>query len=252
MQQLIKALLVDDEVAALQTLEGMLAEYCPQIKIIGAATNTSEAIKFCNQHQPHVVFLDIEMPPGSDGFEFIRLSSPHKFGVIITTAHPDYAIRAIQHFQPWGYLVKPFEPTELIASVQIAQQKLPTPPPATNTRRQGLIIPDQRKGNIVIHFDDVLFLASEQATVDIVVRKKDKDVRYTVYRPLKEFEQELPASEFCRTHRSYLVNLAWVDRFERTGRNGMLHLANDTHRVEVSSQKMEEFVERFEAYLKGG
>lgn len=249
MHQPIHALLVDDEASALQILQGMLAECCPQVKVIGTAANLIQAVHFCQQNQPNVVFLDIEMPPLGDGFDFIRLSQPNTFGVIVTTAYPDYALRAIRLLQPWDYLVKPYGPAELMASVQIAQQKLPTlPQPASPP--QGLMVTDQRQGNVALRLSEVLYFVADHATVDVVVFRQQKEKRFTVYRPLKEFETELAQADFCRTHHRYLVNLAWVERYERTGRNGLIHLTNGT-RVEISVQKMDDFVARFEAYIRG-
>lgn len=249
MQAPIPTLLVDDELSALETLQGMLESCCPQIKVIGTACSVVDALTFCQKNTPQLVFLDIEMPPMGNGFEFVRLSQPNKFGIIITTAYPDYAVSAIQTLQPWGYLIKPYEPTELIASVKVALQKLPDiiPPP---NKRQGILISDHRLGNIVVRLSEILYIVSSNSTVDIVVFKQNREIRYTVYRSLKDIENELPWTEFCRTHNRFIVNMASVERYERTGRNGLIHLYNGTQ-IDISVQKMDDFVMRFEAHLQG-
>ncbi|HUM27113.1 MAG: LytTR family DNA-binding domain-containing protein [Saprospiraceae bacterium] len=245
----IKAILVDDEPIALSALQKILVEYCPHVNIVGTATNIVDALKLSQETHPNLVFLDIEMSTPNDGFNFFRLSPPNQFGVIITTAHAEYALRAIKDIQPWGYLLKPFEATELIASVQAAEQKLPFLAP-TVPQRKGITLNDPRQGNVVIKVDDILYLAVQQSTVDIVVWKNNKRSHFITYKSLKDFEESLPAPKFCRTHHKYLVNLAWVERYERTGRNGIAHLPSGD-RVEISVQKMEDFVRQFEDYLQG-
>jgi len=246
----IKAILIDDEPIALSALRKVLVEYCPHVNIVGTATNIVDALKLCQEVRPNLVFLDIEMSTPNDGFNFFRLSPQNQFGVIITTAHAEYALRAIKDIQPWGYLLKPYDPAELIASVQAAEQKLPFLTPPTTPKLKGLTLSDQRQGNVIIMVDDILYLSVQQSTVDVVVWKNNKRLRFITYRTLKDFEESLPTPKFCRTHHKYLVNLAWVERYERTGRNGLVHLPSGD-KVEISVHKMEDFVRQFEDYLQG-
>ncbi len=241
----ISTLIVDDEIAALNTLRGMLGEYCPQVQIVAAARSVDEAVQAAAQWEPDLVFLDIEMPPFGSGFDFIKQAWRHgEFGVIFTTAYPKYAVQAINAVQPWAYLVKPYSVANLKESVEVAAAKL------LDAERQGIIIPDSRKGNQVLRIRDILYCEADGTTTDIFLLRSNKIEKVTAYRTLKDLESELPESFFCRTHHSYLVNMQHIERYERTGRNGLIYMPQGNC-VSISVLKMEYFEERFGAFLQG-
>jgi two-component system, LytTR family, response regulator len=78
----IRALLIDDEEGALNTLRGMLSEFCPEVQIIGTSKNVTDSIHKIETLFPDLVFLDIEMPPLGNGFDIIRLSRNQSFEVV--------------------------------------------------------------------------------------------------------------------------------------------------------------------------
>lgn len=255
----INALIVDDETGAINTLRGMLGEFCPQVHIVSEANSVDEALRAVAHHKPDVVFLDIEMPPFGNGFDFLRPFQPLPFGVIFTTAYPQYAVQAINTIQPWAYLVKPYRVAELVQAVQTAIEKLREryPDLASPAGRSagaladnaGIVIPDSRKGNVVLRVRDILYCKADGSATDIVVLRQGRSEKVPAYRSLKELEHELPAALFCRTHHGFLVNMAHIERWERTGRNGVIHLPHGA-RVEISVQKMEHFEEKFSAFLR--
>ena len=67
----INTLIIDDEDSAINTLRGMLGNYFPQIEVVAVATSVEEALLKAAQHQPVLVFLDVEMPPFGSGFDFL-------------------------------------------------------------------------------------------------------------------------------------------------------------------------------------
>lgn len=241
LQRAIIALIVDDETGAINTLNGMLNEYCPDIHIGAAATSVSEAIQQARQIDPDVVFLDIEMPPMGSGFDFLKAFPNPGFGVIFTTAYPQYAIQAINTIQPWAYLVKPYSVSDLKKAVNIAEGKI-SERLAQSAGRLSLIIQDSRKGSLIIRADKIVFCEADGSFTDIYVLKNDKVEKIVSSRNLGEYESVLPESIFCRTHHSYLVNLNYVERFERTGRNGLIHLRPQGHQASVSVSKMDQFL----------
>lgn len=249
----IVAILVDDEAGALKTLRGMLNAYCPQIVIGGTATSIKEAVEVAAAIDPDLVFLDIEIKPFGNGFDFLKQCSPFTFGVIFTTAHPQYAIDAIRLAQPWAYLVKPYSVRELRQAVQTAETKLSDSgqSPYQKARHQRLIVQDRRKGTLVIRVGHILYCEADGSFTDILIWKGGTIERITTSRKLGEYEEELPEVLFCRTHHSFLVNMAFVERFERTGRNGILHLSVPDQHVPVSVLKTDVIAERL-AFLSFG
>ena len=124
----IRTLLIEDESAALSTLRGMLMAFCPEIEIVGECTSVSSAVQQTAELKPELVFLDIEMPPLGNGFDFIRLSKFKDFKVIFSTAYPQYALKAINEIQPLAYLIKPFSVADLADAVQKSVQSILAPP----------------------------------------------------------------------------------------------------------------------------
>lgn len=246
----INALLVDDEIGALNTLRGMLREYCPQIQVVGTAFSVNEALQAAANLQPELVFLDIEMPPLGSGFDFLKNCGEIHFGVVFTTAYPQYAIRAINAVQPWAYLVKPYSVTELIAAVNTSAEKVRHLDQSLLqvAGRRGILLNDSRKGTIVLRAGDIIYCQAAGSFTDIFVWKNQKLEKFTSSRNLGEFEAELPDTLFCRTHHGFLVNLAYVERLERTGRNGVVHLRHTPVRVDVSVSKVEVFTEALEVF----
>lgn len=249
----INALIVDDETGAVNTLRGMLGEFCPQVKIVGEANSVDEALRAVAQLHPELVFLDIEMPPFGNGFDLLKPFAQLPFGVIFTTAYPQYAVEAINTVQPWAYLVKPYRVVDLMAAVQAAGEKIQQKaiePAGASPDKSGIIIADSRKGNLVLRTRDILYCHADGSTTDIMLLRQGKSEKISASRTLKELEQELPMAFFCRTHNSFLVNMAHIERWERTGRNGVIHLPHGA-RVEISVQRMDFFVQQFTAFVRG-
>ncbi|MBU6342350.1 MAG: LytTR family DNA-binding domain-containing protein [Bacteroidetes bacterium] len=240
----IQTVLIEDEFSAMRTLRGMLEQYCPQVRIIGQAASVAEANALLHRTRPELVFLDIEMPPGGTAFDLLKQTQDLNFGIIFTTAYPKYAIEAINKAQPWGYLVKPFSVENLKDVVNAACEKL------EDDAHGGFVVHDSRKGMLVVRFEDILFCEADGALVDIVLLKNNKVERISTYKALKELELDLPQRLFCRSHHSFIVHMRYIDRVEKTGRNGLIHLSNGMQ-VGISVQRMHEFEEKFEAFLKG-
>ncbi|MBK8968335.1 MAG: LytTR family DNA-binding domain-containing protein [Saprospiraceae bacterium] len=243
----LRALLVDDEMGAINALRNMLQEYCPQVEICGIASSVQEAVSAAAAIQPDVVFLDIQMPPLGSGFDFLQQFPEPGFGVIFTTAYPKYAIQAINTIQPWAYLVKPYSVSELKKAVAVAADKV-----YEKNKREGqaksLIIQDSRKGTVVIRLDHIVFCRAAGSFTEIHVFRAGKVEKITTSRNLGEYDNELADPRFCRTHHSYLVNLNYVQRFERTGRNGIVHLNPPGYLARVSVAKMDEFISALEHF----
>jgi two-component system LytT family response regulator len=224
------AILIDDERPALRALRGMLEQFCQRVSILAEATSVPEAVGLVQLHRPDLVFLDIEMPPLHKGFDLLKAVPELHFGVIFTTAHPHYALQAINEAQPWGYLVKPIRVKDLQQAVGIAEAKIAE---QQGSDSKSLIVPDLRKGNLVLRVANILYCKADGSTTDIYHLHNGKVERAIASRPLREIEDALPEADFYRTHRSYIVNLHHVVRYQRTGRNGVVFLAHGC-KAEVS------------------
>lgn len=250
----IKTILIDDEASALSGLRGMLTEFCPEINIAGEASTVKEAIQAITQIEPELIFLDIEMPPFS-GFELLELTRNFHFGVIFTTAYPQYAMEAINLIQPWSYLIKPYSIDKLMQTVNIANKKIAEnnkkipEPISAGSDNQGIIIQDSRKGNIVVKVRDILYCKSDGAALEIFAQRNGKTEKFLVYRTLKDLETQLPEAFFCRVHHSFIVNLAFIERYEITRTSRTIYLYNGAE-IPISIQKSEQFGKKISEFLQ--
>lgn len=113
----LNALIVDDEEFARKNLRMLIEEYCPELEVIGEASGKSSAKEVINSQKVDVVFLDIRMPSGSEGFELLEEIENRNFRVVFVTAFKDYAIRAFNASAVY-YLLKPIDIDELKLAVQ--------------------------------------------------------------------------------------------------------------------------------------
>src|ERR1041385_5818837 len=123
---MIKAILIDDEVHCLDTLNMLVSDFCPEVEVVEQCMSAKKGLEAIEKIKPELVFLDIEMP-AMNGFEMLEQFDEIPFAVIFTTSYDQYAIKAIR-FSALDYLLKPIDPKELIAAVHKVQvqQKLPS------------------------------------------------------------------------------------------------------------------------------
>lgn len=242
---MITAIIIDDEAKGRLALREKLSAYCPGVKVLAEASNGQEALLLIKQHQPQLVFLDIEMPR-MNGFEMLNALPEKNFHIIFTTAYDQYAIKAIK-YAAFDYLLKPIDIEELKTAVQkiagktnnqtnnqaeLLQQNLQHP----KNLLHKLAIPTL-DGLLFYDINDIIHLEANSNYTFIHFSGKPK---ITTAKTLKEFEEILPDSIFFRTHHSHLINLNYIKRYIR-GDGGQIELQNGNY-VDVSRRKKEEFL----------
>lgn len=235
--QSTKAIIVDDELNAIKTLEWELNELDLLVEILGKFTDVSEAIRFLAHNSNHIdlVFLDIHMPT-MNGFEFLERFTGRGFEVIFVTAYDDYAIKAIKE-SALDYILKPVEPDELRQALKKVQAK-----------RFGNLQKYQPKDfdKISIPSENKLILLDPQ---DILYCKSDGnyskihllDDSLLIAKTLKFLENLLPSTLFYRIHQSYVVNLNHIEAFDRS--SNYVRLSNQKE-LPVSRSKRSDFLAR--------
>lgn len=220
-----EVIIVDDEPAAISTLEKALSAY-PDINVQAHFTNPAEAITaICLQH-PDILFLDIDMP-GITGIELldrIHQSGLHPI-VVFVTAFDKYAIEAI-HRAAFDYLVKPLDSKDLD---QVIIRIMNYPQPPDNEAQFKLLFerlnPSKRiklptsGGFIMVHKDDILYVEADWNYTDIFYTNGEKTM---VSSNLGNLEKILPASDFCRISRSIIINLNYLQGVNRLKREAIL------------------------------
>lgn len=237
----IKTILVDDEKGNIITLTEMLHSYCPSVEIVAIAMNINEAEIAIKTHQPQLIFLDIEMPFGN-GFDLLNRLQPINFEVVFITAFNNYAIRAFK-YAAIDYLLKPVNIEELTNAVE--KVKILIEKSNLNSRIDLLLSNINNKDTIgkklgiptadsitFIEVDDIIYLESDRNYTKFCLIQKRKEL---ASKSLGEYEGLLPKTTFCRIHKSYIINIAYIKKYQR-GRGGYVVMEDGTS-IEVSPKK---------------
>jgi len=257
-----KLILVDDEPAAREGLQALLASDA-EIDLLAACKDGLEAIQAIDQLQPDIVLLDIQMPEVS-GFDVLRSVASPWPQIIFITAYDQYAIQAFS-YHALDYLLKPFSDERFYQSLarakEMARQRQTSDlsirmlellksnmeagatlvgNAKTTAVLQKLVVKDAGKVSL-IPWEEITYVKAD----DYVVRIQYSNKVTVVRESLKKLETILPPDQFVRTHKSYIVNLTKVQEIENDVGGGLLlRLVDKTeipvskHYKEVLSQKI--------------
>jgi two-component system, LytTR family, response regulator len=202
------AILVDDERLARKELRSMLAEH-EIIDIVGEAENVRQATELIHAKKPDVLFLDIQLP-GETGFDLLeKISIDCK--VIFVTAFDAYAIRAFE-VNALDYLLKPINPARLAQAIErlTTHDSAPGPPLRALEYEDRLFIEVEERSRF-LKVSDIIAISAMGDYSRIFSCDGQKSL---VLKPLKDWEERLPAKHFTRIHRSTIININYVDRVE--------------------------------------
>ena len=253
----LRALIVDDEELARKNLSMMLEEYCPSIEIIGEASGKNQAKAIIESSKPDVVFLDIRMPSGAEGFELLNEVEHKNFLVVFVTAFKDYAIRAFNASAVY-YLLKPIDIEELQVSearLLKAKQLFESAPESYSTYFESLkelstniqkkqygnrIAISHTKGLKIIEDDTITHL---EASGNCTMLHFSDGTRYLDTRTLKVYENLLNPEKFCRVHKSHIINLNLLKEYvNEDGHFAVIKGKKEDIRIPVARNRVTEFV----------
>jgi two-component system LytT family response regulator len=244
---MIRGIIVEDEKHSRETLKGLLERYCMNVQLVAEADSYRGGLAVIREHQPDVVFLDIQMPDGS-GFRMLQELDEINFEIIFTTAFDQFAIKAIK-YSALDYLLKPIDPEELVNAIRKVEQKLSTQ--KVNQNIQVLL--DNIKSRDA---DPHKIILSTSEKIHVIetdqIFRCESDNYYTnffltdgkqilVSKTLKENEELLGDHNFIRPHKSHLVNVKYIKGFIRND-GGYIEMTDGT-RVPVSRRKREKMIE---------
>ncbi|MEN8224802.1 MAG: LytTR family DNA-binding domain-containing protein [Bacteroidota bacterium] len=246
MKNILKAVIVDDEQDAVNFIESIAKEYCPNIKIIGKAHSAKEGIEVITKEKPDLVFLDVEMPHGS-GFDLLAGFPEKDFDVIFITAFNHYAIKAIK-FSAVDYILKPINITEFIEAVKrVGEARDEKKNPNLNFKAlfenlqsampSKLAIPTST-GMEYLNTKEIIRVEADRSYSWFFMEGGGK---FLVSRNLKEYQELLSDRNFFRTHNSHLINLEHVKKYIRH-EGGYIEMT-DASTVPISRGKKDLFLE---------
>jgi two-component system, LytTR family, response regulator len=227
------AVIIDDVENARISLRKDLEDYCPEIELLGEADGVVNGAKLIKEHNPDIVFLDIQMKDGS-GFDLLEILPEVNFSLVFTTSSNDYAIQAFR-FAAVDYLLKPIDPAELMDAVKKTG--------ATGSQNLDVLKSNLKPGNarLALNSQDKI----QVVKVEDIVRCESNG-SYTLFflnsgeqilvtRTLKEFDQMLANHGFLRVHQSHLINMDYIREFIKS--EGGYLVLQDRSEIPVASRK---------------
>lgn len=249
-----KALIADDEPLLRERLRAHLAQLWPELIMVDDARNGLEALELFEIHQPQIVFLDIHMP-GMNGIETARALA-RRAHLVFVTAYEQYALQAFEQGAV-DYLVKPIEAERLADTVERLQRQVGKSP-QDNAALDAML--DQLAGRLgqraparqwlqwikasvgtsvrLIPVAQVMYLRADEKYTQIVWDEGEALIRKSI----RELSAELDPACFVQTHRSVIVNLAFVREVVRgMNETAELHVRGASEVLPVSRSYLHHF-----------
>ena len=234
-----RALIIDDEPLARMVVKEYLLDF-PQIELLQECNDGFEGLKAIQQHQPDIVFLDVQMPK-INGFEMLELVDQPP-AIIFTTAFDDYAIKAFETHAV-DYLLKPFSKDRFNKAIekylaQAPEKQTPKQPTEELLETAAAQSPSQHERIVVktgtkvkiIPVADVEYLQADDDYVSVIT----KEGAFLKNKTMSFFEQTLDANHFVRVHRSYIVAIQQITRIDPYEKDAHLAILKSGAKIPVS------------------
>lgn len=243
---MLTAIIIDDEYNGIRSLELLIKRFATDVNVVAMTPDPYEGIELINNYRPDIVFLDINMP-SLNGFEVLEKLVYNKFNLIFTTAHQEYAIRAIKQAST-DYLLKPIDAEELVFAIEKVKTKISDN--TTTSDVQNLLMKIVGLNNLrvplpsktSIDYVTPSMIAYVEANHNVSKVFLTNLTMYEVSKPLKDYELILckEGLYFMRIHNSFVVNLNYVTQYIK--KDGGYAVLQGKRTIPVSKQKKEEFL----------
>jgi two-component system LytT family response regulator len=228
----MKAIIIDDEELGRAVVANYLQDF-PTIEIVAQCANGFEGLKAIEEHQPDLVFLDIQMPKLT-GIEMIELLDKRP-EIIFTTAYDNFAIRAFEE-NAVDYLLKPFSKERFAKAVQKSISKTKVDGSKKNELPAAEVLEriaiKQGSKIHIIPVDTIDYIESNGDYVLIYT----SEGRFIKEKTMKYYEQHLPKQSFVRIHRSYIANIHRIARIENFEKESHIAILKNDARLKVSAE----------------
>lgn len=200
-----KCLVIEDEPLAQQVLKKYIADH-PMLQLTAICNDALEAQQLLSAEKIAILFLDINLPKLS-GIHFLRSLTDAPV-VIFTTAYPEFAVEGFD-LDAIDYLMKPFSFERFLKAVNKAIEKL-KPATTSPAQEQRFIFLKADKKVFKVNTNEILYCEAVDDYVKVIAQNEQYLVHYT----LKKLSEELPANNFLRVHKSYIIAKDKIKFFE--------------------------------------
>ncbi|MGB0036161.1 MAG: LytTR family DNA-binding domain-containing protein [Candidatus Acidiferrales bacterium] len=241
----LQTLIVDDERPARDELAFLLKGF-PEVAVVAQGKNGLEAVALIKEHNPDLVFLDVQMP-GLDGFGVIKKLVERKLRVpqiVFATAFDNYAIQAFE-VNAVDYVLKPFDKGRIAKAIQRAKKMIEANtspverlenlvvqlemPRAKAPQPVKLLVKSQAR-MFLVDAEDMIYASIQDGTITIFAREAEG---ISNYRTIEELAASLDSDTFWRAHRSYLVNINHIKEVVPWFKSSYMLKMNDKRASEI-------------------
>lgn len=231
---MLNAVIIDDESQARSALKYEIREHCPQVNLVGEAYDVKSGIDIIKQKHPDVIFLDIRLTDGL-GFDILKEIKNESIKIIFTTAHSQYALKAIK-FSALDYLLKPVSASELKSAIEKISSSNFDDLTSFEAYLHNLTADAKNKkiaistssGIHLIALQEIIYCQSEGNYTKIVFKDGKNMVSA---KTLKGYEELLSPYGFVRIHLSYLINIEHLISYNSRDNGSVTLLGNHTFPV---------------------
>jgi len=201
----IKCIVIDDDEVSRRIIEKFI-EKAESLELLAAFSNAEDAAPKLNPQEVGLLFLDVEMPEVS-GLELIQ-NLTNLPPTILITSNKDYALEAFE-LDVVDFLLKPFTYLRFLKAVTKAID-LAKGSEVETTLSPEVFFVKHNSRYVKVFTKDIVWIEAIGDYVEVYTKEK----KYTAHITMKALEQKLPAKDFARVHRSYIVNLSSILEIE--------------------------------------
>lgn len=245
MEEKLRIIIIEDEQPARELVKAYLKSY-ENLELVAECENGFSGIKAIQEHQPDLVFLDIQMPKLT-GFEMLELldETPE---IIFTTAYDQFAIKAFE-LNAIDYLMKPFSRDRFHQALHKAFERMQTKQTSKESKPALEKLKDslrEKSGPVehifvktgshidVVPIPDIFYIQAQDDYVELHSTRG----RFLKKETMANLEKTLPEGEFLRVHRSSIINTKKIEKLEKYGKESYVVILKDGTRVIVSKSRV--------------
>lgn len=246
---MIKAVIIDDDPQMANTNNSLLKEYFPEIEVIGFADTVTTGVELIKEKKPQLVLMDIELKDGT-GFHILQKLKPYNFQLIFITAFNQFGIKAIK-FSAIDYILKPVNEYEFKAAIENALNTIESSEIEkqietffTHYEKKVQIKKIVLKTSEALHLidiSDIVYCKSDNSYTTFFLNDKTEII---VSKGIREYEELLCDYHFFKPHQSYLVNLNYVKKVNKSV--GGCIILKDKTEILISSRRKPAFIKMLE------
>jgi two-component system LytT family response regulator len=246
---MITVIIVDDEKLIREMIAGILESECRDVSVIAHSDSVESAYSAIKTLKPDLVLLDIKMADGT-GFDLLEKFDTINFKVIFVTAFEEYAIQAFE-FSAIDYVLKPVRPENLVQAIRKAEHSIQAELSlklntllsnlSTSSNDEKKLVLKTSENIHIVNINNIVRLESDQnySVIHMLDGRK-----IMVSKTLGDYDELLKQEDFFRAHKSHLINLKQIKRYEKVN-GGSLVMSNGSH-IPVASRKKEQLLGIFE------